>query len=111
MFIVDCDRENVVNVDNVMNVRIDGKKIIAVTKTDDITIGAYTTDKRAKEVFIEMLRDVFPPSLLIVKNCDVDPEMQKFISGRNMTGVYVSDGTNKADVQMFNCGVYYMPEE
>ena len=111
MFIVDCDCENIVNVDNVTNVRIDGKKIIAVTKTGDVTIGAYATDERAKEVFAKMLRDVFPPSLMVIKNCEVDPEMRKFLSDKNMTGIYVSDGTNKADVQMLNCEVYYMPEE
>jgi hypothetical protein len=109
MFIVDADRCNILNVDNVIAIGVDGKRITATTNTDDIVIGAYCTVERTKAVYEEMLKEAFPPSTWIFQNCSIEPEEYKRFKDIEYGAICVS-GQN-AKVERFDCGVYYMPEE
>lgn len=109
MFIVNANRDNTVNVDNVVSIGIDDKKILAMTAVDDIVLGSYGSDARAKEVYAVMLKEVFPPSKLIFQNCTIDKdEYEKLREIEN--GVICVCGED-ADIKQFDCGVFYMPEE
>jgi hypothetical protein len=109
MFIVDADRCNILNVDNVITIGVNGKRIIATTNTDDIVIGAYCTVERTKAVYAEMLEEVFPPNTLVFQNCEIAPEeYQKF---RNIENGTICVSGPDAKMERYDCGVYYMPEE
>lgn len=60
MLITDMGRKTTVNVDNVICITQDLKRIIAVTKVDDIVLGIYSTEERATEVYKEMLNHIIP---------------------------------------------------
>jgi hypothetical protein len=109
MFIVNADRNSVVNMDNVISVYVTGERILAVTKVDDIVIGLYRTDERAQEVYAEMLKEAFPPFTWGFQNCEITPEeYQEFRNIENgVTCVSGPDGK----IERYDCGVYYMPEE
>lgn len=108
MFIVTAERDEVMNLDNVISVRVENNRIIAVTRVDDCFIGTYGSSERAKEVFKDMLNTVFPP-LVIFKNCTPDEEWGKISKFRNESITIRGEG--EASVEFSNCGVYYMPEE
>lgn len=111
MFIVTQERDNVLNVDNVISVNVDGKRIVAVTKTNDYVIGAYTDPDRAEGVFKEMLQNVFQP-VIVMKNCKPDENFEKF---ENLLGTskvcLVENVGDRASVEFINNETYYMPEK
>jgi hypothetical protein len=108
MFIVNADRDSIVNMDNVINIYVEGNRILAFTKVDDMVLGLYRSEERAKDVFAEMLKEAFPPSTWIFKNCSIEPgEYKRFKDIEN--GAICVSGQN-AKVEQFDCGVYYMPE-
>ncbi len=113
MFIVSKDREIVVNVDNVTNVFMqNGNRIIARTvDSEEVLLGLYVRGG-AKDVFEDMLKKVFPPDTLIFKNCMLDDESLHNLKDKvDLNAILVSDSTAVAEVKMYECGVYYMPEE
>lgn len=107
MFIVCADRSNIVNVDNVISVGIDGKMVTAVTGVDDMILGKYQSEKRAGEVFASLLENVFPP-MLVFQNFTIDQEEFEKINTKN-AAIYVSG--NNTSVEQIDRGVFYMPEE
>lgn len=112
MFIVSQNRDIVVNVDNITNIYIENENIIIARAVDseEIFLGMY--HNKTNEVFKEMLKNVFPPSTLIFHNCMLDKEsLSAFKDKQELGAIFVSDDTNRAEVKMFDCGVYYMPEE
>jgi len=109
MFIVDYERGEVANIDNVTSIYVDEKRIYAVTTVRDILLGEYDTPDRAKEVFAEMLKKVFPPNLMVAHNCTLDKmKIEEMRSEHNMPLVVNTVGD--ARIERFDCGVYYMPE-
>lgn len=115
MFIVSKDREIVVNVDNVTNIFMQNEnRIIARTvDSEEVLLGLYVGGG-AKGIFEDMLKNVFPPTTLIFKNCmaDFEHEQWKNLKDRaDLGAILVSDSTGNAEVKMYDCGVYYMPEE
>lgn len=111
MFIVSQDRGMVVNADNVTNIFMSGSRLVArMVDSEEAILGDYKD--RVGNVFEEMLKNVFPPSTLIFKNCMPDKEnMPDFLDKRDLGAIFVSDHTDNADVKMYGCGVYYMPEK
>ena len=59
MFIVNQIRQSVVNVDHIVSVELNGKKIIAVTTTGTCFLGDYDNADRACEIYAEMLTKVW----------------------------------------------------
>jgi len=113
MFIVSKDRDVVINMDNATNVYIENENLIMARMVDseEIVLGRYL--EHAEDVFREMLKNVFPPATLIFKNCmaDFESEQWKNIKDRaDLGAILVSDGTEKSEIKMYDCGVYYMPE-
>lgn len=112
MFIVSKDRDIVVNVDNVTNIFMNTEyKIVArMVDSEEVVLGIYADG--AYKVFVEILKKVFPPATLIFKNCMLDDESLCSIKDKTDLGaILVSDSTGSAEVKMYDCGVYYMPEE
>ncbi len=112
MFIITKDREIVVNVDNTTNIYIEnGNRIMArMVDSEDVILGFYVDG--AKRVFEEMLSKVFPPATLIFQKCMPDKESASvFKDNLDLGAIVVSDRAGRAEVKMYDCGVYYMPEE
>lgn len=111
MFIVTQQRDMVLNADNLISVKVDGKRIIAVAETDDYVIGTYKNSERAGEVFRENLKNIFKP-VLVMKNCKPDESFERLkeMFGTNEVCIIENIG-DKASVEFNNSGVYYMPEE
>ena len=55
MLIVDYECGEVVNMANVISITLEECRIMAVTKVNDILLGRYETEERAKEVFEALL--------------------------------------------------------
>ena len=107
MFIVDATRKITVNMANVISINQETKRIVAVSKVDDIVLGTYDTEERATEIYGKMLENIFPPNFIVAKNTDVDfDKLQKMKCNAIQLR---ADG--EAEVKLYDCGVYYMPEE
>lgn len=112
MFIVSKDRDVVINMDNVTNIYIEnGNNIMArAVDSEEILLGRYINC--AYEIFADMLQKAFPPATLIFQNCMPDKEsISAFKDKVDLGAIVVSDATDRAEVKMYDCGVYYMPEE
>lgn len=107
MFIVDMNRKITVNVDNVLCIIRDIKKITAVTQVDDIILGTYSTEERAEEVYEDMLKIIFAPNFIVARNYGIDLEALTDLE----CGVMQIKAAGEPEVKMYNCGVYYMPGE
>ena len=106
MFIVDMNRKITVNVDNVIYISQDSRRITAVTKVDDIILGTYNTEERAAEVYAEMLKNIFPPTL-VAKNTELNRDA--LVKLKCNTIVLKTAG--EPEVKFYDCGIYYMPGE
>ena len=107
MFIVDATRKITVNMANVISINQELKRIIAVSKVDDIVLGTYDTEERATEIYGKMLGNIFPPNFVVAKNIDVDfDELQKM----KCNAIQLRTA-GEPEVKLYDCGVYYMPEE
>lgn len=108
MFIVDMRRKITVNVDNVICITQEAKRITAVTKVDDIILGTYSSEKRAAEIYEEMLKNIFPPNFIVAKNCDMNLDALKDLK----CDVIQIKSAGEPEVKMYDYdGAYYMPEE
>lgn len=108
MYIVNQDRNTVINLDNATVITLDGGKIFVRPQGESgQVVGAYSKE-RAEKVFSEMLNEIFPPSLIVTHNTDIVSEnMRDAIKAAPM----LISTRGDADVRMYSCGVYYMPEE
>lgn len=115
MFIVDWERNTVLNVDNFSGIFLADRKIfakyanVAGHKSQDLSIGEYATKERAAEVFKDMLEKCFPANFQIT-SClpdDVNIFWEKINEG---FGDLMVD-RNDCHIGHFNIGTYYMPEE
>jgi hypothetical protein len=108
MFIVDADRRNAVNVDNVISIGIEGRRIVAVTRVDDIILGQYHEDYRANEVYAEMLKWIFPPLTINASRGGIDADKIKDFD----KDAFLCRKVEYADIKTADgCWTYYMPEE
>lgn len=60
MYIVNQDRNVLINIDNMLGVYVKGNEICTGENVGLVTLGRYETKDRAKEVFTELLRSHFP---------------------------------------------------
>ncbi len=61
-----------------------------------------------------MLKKVFPPTMLIFKNCMADFEAESWQNLKDradLGAILVPNITGKEEIRMYDSGVYYMPEE
>lgn len=107
MFIVDATRKITVNMANVISINQEMKRIVAVSKVDDIVLGTYDTEERAAEIYGKMLENISPPNFIVAKNTDIDFDgLQKM----KCNAIQLRTA-GEAEVKLYDCGVYYMPEE
>lgn len=112
MFIVNYNREVVVNMDNISAICVENKYIQAVTAHDmRITLGAYASESRGKEVFKEMMKAVFMPMMLFLKDCVMDNNDIVHFKEMDVEILQVQDNSGKISAQMIDRGIYYMTEE
>lgn len=98
MYIIDFERCELVNIDNVISVRLERDKIVATTIAEDIVLGIYDTPERTAQVYDEMLEKCF---------CSGMSAVADFV---------ISDGTSLRTVKNIKIfqesdRYYYMPKE
>lgn len=112
MFIVNQDRNELVNADNVVRIFVENEvRIMAETPGgDSIVLGMYANRKgKANEVFGEFLNTIFVPNLIAVNTMVPDDYAEKFKNlGNQPWGIAIGSGE---DIKPFTREVYYMPEE
>lgn len=111
MFIVNQDRNEIVNADNVTHIFIEnGKRIMAeTTAANCITLGVYEeVNDRAYDVFNKMIDAMFIPNMIAVnKNVD-DDFADKFRDHGNKPWGIILKGDEY--LMPYQRDVYYMPE-
>lgn len=105
MFIVDQERKQIINIDNVLNIGIDDDTIFVYTHVKCMILGIYPPN-RAQEVFNEMLKVAFPPNTYILENVNMNDTKLCF---DNLPLNIVTQGDAK--ITRYDIGVYYMPEK
>lgn len=115
MFIVDWERNTVLNVDNFSGIFLADRKIfakyanVAGHKLQDLSIGEYATKERAAEVFKDMLEKCFPVNCLVTSSLPDD--VNEFWDKMSKEGFKDLVVKNDCHVERFDIGTYYMPEE
>lgn len=111
MYIVAWNRERVVNISNAASISLERNRIRVATQPEDILIGMYSSDERAKEVFTEMLGSMFIPNMILVNGCvDGDELAKKFRDDTNKPWGVSITGVD-ASITPVTREIYYMPEE
>lgn len=110
MFIINQDRNVMVNTDHIINIYVEDTKVQARTSAGYTVLGIYDHhENRADEVFKEMLGNMFIPNLVAVNTVVTEDYAEKFKSFANKPwGIAIGPGE---DIKPFNREVYYMPEE
>lgn len=112
MFIINQDRNELINADNIVRIYIENEvRIMAETcGGNNIILGMYLKRKdKAYEVFKEMLDLMFLPNLVTVNTVLADDFEEKLKNLNNLPwGISVEKGGN---IEAYNREVYYMPEE
>lgn len=108
MFIVDQERKNIINIDNVLNIGIDDDAICVYTHVKCIILGIHPPN-RAQEVFKELLNVAFPPNTFVCQNCEMS-DLAEIEKQARKTPLFVQC-QGDATIQRFDIGVYYMPEK
>lgn len=115
MFIVNQNRNMMVNADHITHVYIENNtRIVAGTsRGGDIVLGNYKNcncECRADEVFKEMLSNMFVPNLIAI-NTEVSANFSKgFKEWSTMPWGVSLEGEN-VDIKTVERAAYYMPEE
>lgn len=104
MFIVNQQRNNTINLNNVKEIYIVRNRVSA----DEIVIGKYETEERAKQVYEEMLEVLFSPYIML-KNTEVPSDELKNIADGNV--ILLKSADREPEVKFYDNGLYYMPEE
>lgn len=110
MFIVNSDRDHVVNMNRIETIRIEGNYIVAISTNDKIYLGKYSPENRTNEVFKEMLRSLFVTTMYM-QNCNMDDDIIKSFKENKMNVFITKDSSEKVSVTQLECAIYYMPEE
>ena len=111
--IVSKDRNTVLNFDNGITLCVYETDIYAEAVNGQVVyLGRYESEKRAEEVFQQLLQVCFPPDVAIFKNMTISEEcnLKKRLEESPIVLMAATpDGV--PDVQTLRGGVYYMPEE
>lgn len=113
MFIVNQDRNEIINADNVVRIFVENEvRIVAETSGgDSIILGMYVKrEKKAQEVFEEILKTMFIPNVVAINTVVTDDYAERFrgMIGNKPWGIAIGPGE---DIRPYARDVYYMPEE
>lgn len=112
MFIVNQDRDAIINADNVVRIFVENEvRIVAETVGNyNNILGIYVKrEKKAQEVFEEILNTVFIPNLIAINTVVPEDYAEKFKELQNEPwGIAIGEGS---DIKPFARAVYYMPEQ
>jgi len=106
MYILNSDRDCILNTANIARIARTGQYIIADTPDGRNTLGTYATDERTKEVFNELVIAMSSPIILKTDYAhECIPDIRKqFIQSAPLC---INDGA----INVIDCGVFHMPEE
>lgn len=111
MFIINQDRNVVVNTDHIISIYVDDTKVSAKTSVGYTVLGIYDhRENRADEVFKEMLENIFIPNLIVINTTIPDDFAEKFKKWPTMPWG-VSFAGEHVDIKTIERAAYYMPEE
>ena len=116
MFVVSQNRKEVVNADNVRLFYVYRNIVVAQFRPGQETdLGKYVSDKRAEEVFEQMLKECFPPSTVIFQNVDMPSDFLERIERENKkvieNAVFLEAPEQPVKFEKFDLNCWYMPEE
>ena len=76
IYIVMQNRNSILNVDNVVQIYTEDSCIMALLFDGNmLCLGSYKDHERAKDVFSKMLKECFPPDVVVFKNMDIPEEV------------------------------------
>jgi len=114
MFIVSSDRESMVNAGNFARFCVNGKTVLAST-LDNITvsIGAYESNERAKEVFKELTAAIANSKPIFFNNTIPSEDLINIFRGQtdSIAMYYEKMNIDAAIAVQVDKTIYYMPEE
>lgn len=113
MFIVNQDRNVMVNTDHIIRIYIaNNTRITAETSgRDDVVLGNYKChDGRADEVFKDMISNMFIPNLIAINANVEDDFAENFKKFSTLPWGVALKGEN-VDIKTVERAAYYMPEE
>lgn len=113
MFIINQDRNVMVNTDHIIRVYIaNDTRVTAETSCgDDVVLGNYRDrDGRADEVFKDMLSNMFIPNLIAINTNALDNFAENFKKFPTLPWGVALQGEN-VDIKTVERAAYYMPEE
>lgn len=113
MFVINQDRNVMVNTDHVIRIYVENDtRVMAETSCErDIVLGIYNhRENRADEVFKEMLENIFIPNPIVINTAIPDDFADKFKKWSTMPWG-VSFAGEHVDIKTIERAAYYMPEE
>ena len=115
MIIVSQNKKVIINFNNVTGIQVEDKNIfVQVVNKDSPIIGQYETEKRAKEVLHEIIKNYECKLLIDFKGClnqNDEKSIRRFYNKMlNESNVITTD--ENMDIQYIpHKSIYYMPEE
>ena len=111
MYIVNQRRDTVVNLNSMQAINLADNEILIGDIIRMTILAEYKTEDRAKEVFEQMLRDIFPQEVIIFQNMEVDKIIvDEFVKNRKI-GIIARTDNDIPKIERIEPRVYYMPEE
>lgn len=113
MFIVNQDRDEIVNTDNIVRIFVENDvRVIAETSNGtEVLLGMYLKrENKANEVFKEMLDNMFIPNLIAI-NADILDDFHKGFKEWPIMPWGVALKGENVDIKTVERAAYYMPEE
>lgn len=113
MFIVNQDRDEIVNTDNIVRIFVENDvRVIAETSNGtEVLFGMYLKrENKADEVFKDMLSYMFIPNLIAINTNVSDDFAENFKKFSTLPWGVALKGEN-VDIKTVERAVYYMPEE
>ena len=112
MWIVCQDKRSVINADNTIGIAVSDNFVIAKTIDNaQIVLGLYKSDERANDVFLGMLKDVFPKEVVAIQNAVVSDSLTEMFERNSIDCLYVKTDNPEVRIDRIEPRVYYMPEE
>lgn len=113
MFFVNQKRDEIINANHIIRIYVenDVRVMADTTDGDSVILGMYAKrEKKAHEVFQEMLNTMFIPNVVAINQSVSDDFAERFkkeVEGAPW-GISVGAGS---DIRPYGREVYYMPEE
>jgi len=116
MFVVSQNRREVVNADTVRKFYVYRNIVVAhFNPGQETDLGKYVSYKRAEEVFDQMLKECFHPSMVIFQNVDMPSNLLERIERENKkvieNALFMIAPEQPVKFEKFDLNCWYMPEE